>query len=250
MKLIFVSKMKLQTALFAARLKNYTIWALNVTFNQPFLWTDSTTVLQWINSTEKQSDFDANHFRKILEYTSVDQWNLVATKNYEIQVFRSCWSKRSSKKSNLLSAKRLLLKKLYLWLHLLKNRQLQFRLYFVSISLVLINITCVLHRTFSDFYLSMPVIVILLVVLLTALNLKKPSVICSTWRKESLLKPKKRIFLKKSFLNGVAELLRIRCFLVQQKCSWNTEPEVWVVCKCCCPLKAHTRNESEKCNLY
>ena len=45
------------------------------------MWTDSTTVLQWIKSNEKQPNFVANPVCKILEYTSVDQWNHVATKN-------------------------------------------------------------------------------------------------------------------------------------------------------------------------
>ena len=45
------------------------------------MWTDSTTVLQWINSNEKQTIFFANCVCEILEYTSVDQWNHVATDN-------------------------------------------------------------------------------------------------------------------------------------------------------------------------
>ena len=43
------------------------------------MWTDSTTVLQWNNSKEKQPIFAANRVCKILEYTS--QWNHVATKD-------------------------------------------------------------------------------------------------------------------------------------------------------------------------
>ena len=45
------------------------------------MWTDSTTVLQWINSNEKQPIFVGNRVCEILEYTSVDQWNHVATKD-------------------------------------------------------------------------------------------------------------------------------------------------------------------------
>ena len=45
------------------------------------MWTDSTTVLQWINSNEKQSIFDANRVCEILEYTNVGQWNHVTTKD-------------------------------------------------------------------------------------------------------------------------------------------------------------------------
>ena len=43
------------------------------------MWTDSTIVLQWINSTNKHSIFIANRVSEILENSSVDQWNHVAT---------------------------------------------------------------------------------------------------------------------------------------------------------------------------
>ena len=52
MKLLTVPKLELQ-ALLDARLKNENIQALTVTVNQVFMWSDSTTVLQWINSNEK-----------------------------------------------------------------------------------------------------------------------------------------------------------------------------------------------------
>ena len=76
-----VPKLELQAALLAARLKREILQALTVTVNQVFMWTDSTTVLQWINSNEKQPIFVANRVCEILEYTSVDQWNHVATKD-------------------------------------------------------------------------------------------------------------------------------------------------------------------------
>ena len=43
------------------------------------MWTDSTIVLQWVNSTNKHPIFIANRVSEILESTSVDQWNHVAT---------------------------------------------------------------------------------------------------------------------------------------------------------------------------
>ena len=43
------------------------------------MWTDSTTVLQWLNSTSKQPIFVANRVCKILEHTSVDEWNHIAS---------------------------------------------------------------------------------------------------------------------------------------------------------------------------
>ena len=81
MKVTTVTKLKLQAALLAARLKREITQALTVTVNQLYIWTDSTTVLQWINSNEKQPIFVANRVREILEYTGVDQWNHVATKD-------------------------------------------------------------------------------------------------------------------------------------------------------------------------
>ena len=76
-----VPKLELPAALLATRLKREITQALTVTVNQVFMWTDSTTVLQWINSKEKQSIFVANRVCKNFEYTSVDQGNHVATKD-------------------------------------------------------------------------------------------------------------------------------------------------------------------------
>ena len=81
MKVMTVPKLELQAVLLAARLKREITQTLTVTVNQVFMWTDSTTVLQWINSSEKQPIFVANRVCEILEYTSVDQWNHVATKD-------------------------------------------------------------------------------------------------------------------------------------------------------------------------
>ena len=50
-------------------------------FNKVFMWTDSTTVLQRPNSTSKQPIFVANRVCEILEHTSVDEWNHVASSN-------------------------------------------------------------------------------------------------------------------------------------------------------------------------
>ena len=43
------------------------------------MWTDSTTVSQWLNSTKKQPLFFANRVCEILEHTSVDERNHVAS---------------------------------------------------------------------------------------------------------------------------------------------------------------------------
>ena len=45
------------------------------------MWTNSTTVLQLITSNEKQPIFVANRVCEILEYTSVEHYNHIATKD-------------------------------------------------------------------------------------------------------------------------------------------------------------------------
>ena len=84
MKVMTVPTLELQAALLAARLKREITQTLTVTVNQVFMWTmwtDSTTILQWVNSNEKQPIFVAKGVCEMLEYTSVDQWIHVATKD-------------------------------------------------------------------------------------------------------------------------------------------------------------------------
>ena len=79
MKVMTISKLELQAALLAARLKQDICRALTVHVNKVYMWTDSTTVLQWLNSTSKQPIFVANRVCEILEHTSVDECNHVAS---------------------------------------------------------------------------------------------------------------------------------------------------------------------------
>ena len=79
MKVITIPKLELQAALLAAQLKHDICRALTVHVNKLYMWTDRTTVLQWLNSTSKQSIFVANRVCEILENTSVDEWNHVAS---------------------------------------------------------------------------------------------------------------------------------------------------------------------------
>ena len=79
MKVTTIPKLELQAALLAARLKQDICRALTVHVNKVYMWTDSTTVLQWLNSTSKQPIFVANRVCEILEHTSVDEWNHVAS---------------------------------------------------------------------------------------------------------------------------------------------------------------------------
>ncbi|XP_075255010.1 uncharacterized protein LOC142346831 [Convolutriloba macropyga] len=79
MKTLPVPKLELQAALLAARLGEEICKALTVPVQNTFMWTDSTTVLQWLNSLDKQPKFVANRVSAILEGTSVDQWHHVAS---------------------------------------------------------------------------------------------------------------------------------------------------------------------------
>ena len=79
MKVVTTPKLELQAALLGSRLKREICRSLTVTLDKEFMWTDCTIVLQWINSTNKHPIFIANLVSDILENTSVDQWNHVAT---------------------------------------------------------------------------------------------------------------------------------------------------------------------------
>ena len=78
------------------------------------------------------------------------------------------------------------------------------------------NVTRELPHAFSNLYRNMPATVTSSVALLTLLRMTKPSIISSTWRSESLLKPTGGIFMTINRLNGAAELLHIHCSLVEK----------------------------------
>ena len=74
MKMLSIPKLELQAALLASRLKDNIEdieKALTLSISKVFMWTDSTTVLQWLNSTSKQPVFVANRVAEILESTSI-----------------------------------------------------------------------------------------------------------------------------------------------------------------------------------
>ena len=74
MKCLTVPKLELQAALLATRLIVDIYKALTIPLSKTFMWTDSTTVLQWLRSFDKQPIFVANRVSEILESTTVDQW--------------------------------------------------------------------------------------------------------------------------------------------------------------------------------
>ena len=80
-KALSIPKLELQAVLLAARIKVLVVDALTIQVQRVYMWTDSTTVLHWLQSTSKQSVFVANRIAEILDLTTIDQWNHVSTNN-------------------------------------------------------------------------------------------------------------------------------------------------------------------------
>ena len=81
MKALSIPKLELQAALLPARLKELICKAPTFEISSIFVWTDSTTVLQWLQSTQRQPAFIAHHVGEILDNTTSDQWNYVPMSN-------------------------------------------------------------------------------------------------------------------------------------------------------------------------
>ena len=76
-KALSIPEPELQAALLTTRLKDDILTALTVCVNHFYMWTDSTSNLQWLNSTEKLPVFVANRVCEILESTTFDEWHHV-----------------------------------------------------------------------------------------------------------------------------------------------------------------------------
>ena len=71
-----IPKLGLQAALHASRLKVSIIEEQDFTIDQVFMWSDSSTVIQWLNAFEKkQQIFVANRIGEFLEDTKLGEWN-------------------------------------------------------------------------------------------------------------------------------------------------------------------------------
>ena len=56
------------------------------------MWTNSTSVLQWLNSTIKQTIFIDNRVCEICKHSSVDEWNHVASSDKPADAGTRCIS--------------------------------------------------------------------------------------------------------------------------------------------------------------
>ena len=74
MNALSIPKLELQAALLATRLKEEIVKGLTFKVTDIYMWTDSTAVLQWLNSCNKLLVFVGNCTGEILESTTTDQW--------------------------------------------------------------------------------------------------------------------------------------------------------------------------------
>ena len=73
-----VPKLELQAAVYGVRLRNQILNEHDVKIDKIYHWTDSSTVLQWLQAAhKKQQVFVANRAAEILEHSSMDQWRHV-----------------------------------------------------------------------------------------------------------------------------------------------------------------------------
>ena len=81
MKPITNPKLELQAALLAVHLRQKILGALIVEYPQYFMWTDSSIVLQWLASANKQPVFLTNSVAQNLDTATIDQWFPAPTAN-------------------------------------------------------------------------------------------------------------------------------------------------------------------------
>ena len=76
MKALTIPKLELQAAVLASRLTVELHHALTMKSDRTLImWTENTTVLQWLHSSEKQPVFVANRVEQIFDLTTIDEWN-------------------------------------------------------------------------------------------------------------------------------------------------------------------------------
>ena len=74
-----IPKLELMAAITGNRLKDSIVKEHSLYFHKTYMWSDSTTVIQWIRSSnEKQPTFVANRVAEILDTSTVDEWHHVA----------------------------------------------------------------------------------------------------------------------------------------------------------------------------
>ena len=73
-----IPKLELQAAVYGVRLRKQILNELNVKIEKIYHWTESSTVLQWLQAAQKQQQvFVATRAAEILENSLMDQWRHV-----------------------------------------------------------------------------------------------------------------------------------------------------------------------------
>ena len=71
-----IPKLELQAALHASRIKVSILEELDIIIDRVYMWSESTTVIQWLNAFDKkQQKFVANRIGEILKNTKLGEWN-------------------------------------------------------------------------------------------------------------------------------------------------------------------------------
>ena len=86
MKTLSVPKLVLQAALLVSRLRIEFEKSLTFSIEKFFMWTDSTTVLQWLNSTSQLPVIVANWVSEIIETTTIDEWLQLFSGNNAVDI--------------------------------------------------------------------------------------------------------------------------------------------------------------------
>jgi hypothetical protein len=82
LKIITLPRLELCAAVLLARMVNKILSTLNREFKSVFLWTDSSIVLSWLNSSPNTwKIFVANRVAEIQRLTEVDNWHHIGSKN-------------------------------------------------------------------------------------------------------------------------------------------------------------------------
>ena len=99
MKTLSIPKLELQAAILASRLRLEFKKSLNIKIDRSYIWTDSTTVLQWLNSTSKLPVFVAMRVSEILESTTIDEWLHVSSGDKPAEPGTRCITAEALKES-------------------------------------------------------------------------------------------------------------------------------------------------------
>ncbi|XP_053686517.1 uncharacterized protein LOC128736059 [Sabethes cyaneus] len=82
LKQLSIPRLELQAAVLGSRLLNSIIDSHSVELNQRFIWTDSRTVLSWIQSDQRRyKQFVAFRIGEILSLTRLNEWHWISTKD-------------------------------------------------------------------------------------------------------------------------------------------------------------------------